>query len=472
MKIKTKITINFSLIVGAILLLFSMIILFFSSNYREEQFYSRLKDKALTTSKLLFEVEQVDSVLMIIIDRADQTLLYNEKVVIYEEDLHKIYESREEIPVPFSTEIVEKLKHQNEIRENADGFEIFGKKVLNAGKTYYVIASAYDKYGFSKIGNLLKILGLAMLTSVSLLFLSGRFFAERLVRPVSDIVAQVEKIDISSLSSRVEGGDNKDEISQLADAFNNMLERLEAAFIVQRNFVSNASHELRTPLTAIIGQIDVALQKPRNSKDYSDVLMSVKEDIIGFISLSNKLLMLAQTDTKFPTFTIADVRMDECIWQARHDVLKQNQSYKVFIHFEKEVDDEKKLLFSGSELLMKTAFHNLIENACKYSWDHTAEVWINADENCVSVSVYNNSKEISADEMSMFYQPFFRASNSSGISGHGIGLPLVRNIVEIHGGIIENFYEKIGERMCFKISIQKQNAPGAILSANQPARQV
>jgi methyl-accepting chemotaxis protein len=293
MKIKTKITFNFTLIVGALLLLFSIIVYFFSDYYREEQFYSRLKDKAMTTATLLFEVEEVDSVLLRIIQSADQTLLFEEKVIIYNKSFEKIYESREEIPPAFSIRDISNLKDHDMKRLKAQGSEILFLKIFEQGEEYYVFASAYDKYGYSKINNLLQIIVICLLTSISLLILAGRYFARKLLDPISNIIHQVEKIDMQNISSRVDGGRNKDEISILASTFNSMLERLEEAFVIQKNFVSNASHELRTPLTAIIGQIDVAMLKERNTEEYISTLKSIKEDISGFVELSNKLLLLA-----------------------------------------------------------------------------------------------------------------------------------------------------------------------------------
>ena len=82
---------------------------------------------------------------------------------------------------------------------------------------------------------------------------------------MSDVVKQVDKITIASLNMRVNEGNGTDEIAQLAITFNQMLERLESAFEMQRSFVSNASHELCTPLTSITGQIEVSLNGIKNT---------------------------------------------------------------------------------------------------------------------------------------------------------------------------------------------------------------
>ncbi len=246
----------------------------------------------------------------------------------------------------------------------------------------------------------------------------------------------------------------------LAATFNNMLERLEQAFLIQKNFVSNASHELRTPLTSIIGQIDVALLNPRTTDEYSSTLMSIREDLSTFVELSNKLLLLAQTDSKVPTFSVVNMRIDELLWQARQEVIKKNQNFTVHISFENPLVDEQMLEFKGSEQLIKAAFTNLLENGCKYSGNRTCSVQIDITEQHIVLRFLNQAEHFSEEEKEMIFNPFFRASNSIGIQGHGIGLSLVKNIISIHNGTLEMFFADHAT-VCFKITFFVKLAPGS-----------
>lgn len=443
MKIKNKISIFFSLIVVFLLVTFSTIIYLFSSNYREEQFYERLKDKAKTTANLLFEVEQVDSVLLKIIDNANQTILYKEKIVIYNSNFSKIYDSREELDILINKNDVQQISEEDSKRFKVNGFEILGITVIEKGQKYYVIASAYDKYGYSKNENLLRIIIVSLLISILFILITGRTFAKKLLMPVKNIISQMEDYNILDIKHIQYKTNSQDEIYQLVFSFNNMLDRLDGAMRIQKEFVSNASHELRTPLTSLRGQIDVALLKERSNEEYQSTLSSIKDDISNFIDLANKLLMLAQTDAKLPTFSVSLLRVDEIMWQAKQELSKINPLGIVNIKFQTEIDDEEFLKYYGSEILLKTAFQNLLDNSCKYSNDNTVDVIIESFKEKINIKFINNETQLTHDDVQKLFIPFYRASNSTGIEGHGVGLPLVKNIVEAHLGTVSiNLIEK------------------------------
>lgn len=437
MNIKTRITLSFTLIVGLILLVFSVIIYLVSEDYREEQFNSRLRDKSLTTAKLLFEVDQVDSALMRILDKADRTLLVQEKIVVLDRSGQKVYDSNEGLPFWLQPEEIEEIWLKGEVTYVKDGTAILGLRMREEKESVLIVASAYDMYGYSKIRNLAQILIIGLLASLSILFLTGSWFARKLLDPISNIIHQVEDLNVGNLSQRVYGGSGQDEIAQLAFAFNNMLDRLESAFEIQRDFVSHASHELRTPLTSMIGQIDVTLLKDRERQEYIDVLNSIREDTSGFIELTNKLLWLAQTHAKLPIISFVEIRIDEIIWQARAELVRRKDWNNIHILFSEEIDDDTLLTLSGSPQLLRLAFINLMDNACKYSEDHTCHVRVGVDDGKHRIDFVNKVRGLEEKDILSFFDPFYRGGNSTGISGHGIGLPLVRNIIALHRGNIQ-----------------------------------
>jgi signal transduction histidine kinase len=99
------------------------------------------------------------------------------------------------------------------------------------------------------------------------LFFAGRMFAQKAFSPVDKIVTEIRSIRSSNLHLRVGQVKSKDEIYELIDNFNRLLEHLQNAFELQQTFVANASHELRTPLTSIMGEVEVALEKSRDSAE-------------------------------------------------------------------------------------------------------------------------------------------------------------------------------------------------------------
>jgi signal transduction histidine kinase len=246
----------------------------------------------------------------------------------------------------------------------------------------------------------------------------------------------VNEINALRLDSRVDEGNGKDEIARLAITFNEMLERLELAFNNQRQFVSNVSHELRTPLTSLSGLLEVTLLKKREVEEYEALLKSMLEDIKTLNSLSNGLLELANSNIDVPAFQLKTSRIDEILFAAQSDLLKTQSAYVINVNFDEMPDEEHKLLVRANDNLLKIAFINLMDNACKFSPQKRSEVNIAFNDKQVILKFSDTGIGIPDEELNRVLEPFYRASNSSQKQGHGIGLSLVKRIIEMHHGTL------------------------------------
>ena len=275
------------------------------------------------------------------------------------------------------------------------------------------------------------------LISLISFFIAGWFFSGRALKPISDIVRNVEDISITSLNLRVPEGNGTDEIGRLAKTFNKMLERLETSFGMQKTFISNASHELRTPLTSINGQIEVLMMKDRSTEEYKNALGSVLEDIKSLIDLSNRLILIARTSSEGPSGYNNTIRIDEIIWQAQEEMKRFNPSYHINISLDNSVTDSEKIIVAGDDYLLKTAVTNLIENACKYSSDHSVYIEFGREDKYVKVVFDDKGIGIPEEDIRKILEPFYRSTNAVTIPGSGIGLSLVNQIVKNHNGTID-----------------------------------
>ncbi|MBL7913391.1 MAG: HAMP domain-containing protein [Bacteroidia bacterium] len=435
MKIRTRITLQFSIIVSVILITFSIIIYSLLSNFRQTEFLERLKDKALTSVKLLSDVDEVNNELLKIIDRNAVNPLPEEKVFIYDYTNKLVYSSLPEDKDEINKNILDKIRLEGEIQYSENDSESIG--ILFKGKydRYVVVASAYDKYGLTKLNYLRNILISGDIVSVALIVLIGLFFSKQTLQPISNVVNQIDKITASNLSLRIDEGNAKDEIAQLAIKFNKMLERLDAAFEIQRSFVANASHELRTPLTTITGQLEVTLMKIDINDEGREVLKSLLIDIKQLNKLSNGLLDLAQANLDISEIKLSSIRIDELVGLTRAELLKRNKDYKVILNFN-EFPDENWLILKANEQLLKSALLNVIENACKYSHDTTAKINLGFDEKFIYIDVFDNGIGITEEDLKHVFEPFYRANNVKSYKGHGIGLTLTKKIIELHDGVI------------------------------------
>jgi len=435
MKIRTRITLQFSIIVSIILITFSIIIYSLLSNFRQVEFTDRLKDKALTSVKLLSDVDEVNNELLKIIDRNAINPLPEEKVYIYDFTNKLVYSSLLEDKDEIDKNILDKIRLEGEIQYSENDSEAIG--ILFKGKydRYVVVASAYDKYGLTKLDYLRNILVAGDIVSVALIVLIGLFFSKQTLQPISNVVNQIDKITANNLNLRIDEGNAKDEIAQLAIKFNKMLERLNAAFEVQRSFVANASHELRTPLTTITGQLEVTLMKIDINDEGREVLKSLLFDIKQLNKLSNGLLDLAQANLDISEIKLSNIRIDELVGLTRAELLKRNKDYKVILSFS-EFPDENWLIIKANEQLLKSALLNVLDNACKYSENSTAKINLSFDEVFIYIDVIDNGIGITNEDLKNVFEPFYRASNAKSFNGHGIGLTLTKKIIELHNGAI------------------------------------
>jgi two-component system, OmpR family, sensor histidine kinase ArlS len=435
MKIKTRLSLQFALIVAVILLLFSFSVYYFSEEYRRHEFYLRLKDKAISTARLLIEVKEVDETLLKIIDQSSMKLV-DERIIIYDEENNEIFCSQKNDTIEDEIDLLSNIRNEREIRFRRGEHESMGILYKGRTKEFVVIASAYDKYGYSKLYALKITLMIGFFASLAITILVSLFYSHQALKPISNVITQVDKISGSNLDSRLDIGGSKDEIAQLAMTFNKMLERVDSSFKMQKSFVSNASHELRTPLTAITGQIEVTLMNRRTPEEYETILNSILEDIKNLNKLSNGLLELAQASSDAKAIPFRNIRIDELFWQSRADILRRRPEYNINIEFKELPDDEKKLILQGSDSLLKTAITNLMENACKFSKDRSVNVNIGFDDQFILLNFIDQGIGISKEELTFIFEPFFRAANAKSIKGHGIGLSLAQKIIHLHSGIL------------------------------------
>lgn len=434
MKIRSRLSFQFTLIVASILILFSGSVYFFSATYRKQEFYKRLTDKALTTGRLFIEVDEVDSVLLKIIDKNTVNILPQEEVFIFDGHDKEVYRSRDIVREKPTPEELHEIRQKGEYRFKQGNFEKEGIVYHARDKAYLVVASATDVYGLSKLRNLRFILVIGFIFSAVLTLLGGWIFSGQALRPISQVIKQVESITGFNLNKRVNEGNRRDEIAQLAITFNQMLNRIQEAFETQKSFVSNASHELRTPLTVITGQIEVTLLNKRDAAEYERILGSILEDIRDLNKLTNGLLEIAQADLDIARMQVRNFRVDELLWQARNDVMKRNPDYNVQISVKNLPENEGALSVAGIEPLFKTALTNLMDNGCKFSPDKQVKVIFDSTGDEVLLQFEDRGIGINEADKQRIFEPFYRAENARRIPGQGLGLPLTRRIVSMHHG--------------------------------------
>ncbi|MDB5257012.1 MAG: two-component sensor histidine kinase [Chitinophagaceae bacterium] len=436
MKIRNRLTLLFSIIVASIVLIFSFITYVLYADYRNDEFYKRLKDKAQTTARLLADVKEVDKDLLRIIDQNTINELYKEKVIIYDKNNNLIYSSIDDEVISMNETLFNKVRHKKYIEYVEKENEVIGLYYQENGADYVVFVSAFDKYGKKKLENLMYFLGLSSLISVLITIAAGTFFSGRAMEPIIEINKQVSTITIDNISSRVKTENSKDEIDQLAQNFNQMLDRIEHSFKIQKSFINNASHELRTPLAVINSQLDVALSQNREKTEYVAILKSLQEDARKMTNLVNTMLVLAKSEEQQNDILKDFIRVDELILSVQDELVNLYPDYSVDFSYISMPESDSHMTMKGNELLLRSAFMNLIENACKFSINHQAKVRINSDETWLTVQIYDKGIGIPEEDISRIFDPFYRADNGRQMRGFGIGLSICKRAIDLHKGRI------------------------------------
>ncbi len=434
MQIRTRLTLQFLLSGGAIMVIASVAIFYASVGFRQDDFYNRLKDKARNTAKLFLVVHEMDAILVNSIQNENPAKFHNEKIIILNSKNDTIFSTDANKEIELGKEILDQVRSGLKVEYLQDSYEVLGTLFFAGNDQYVVMAAATDLEGSIYLSKLRIILIIVCFLSLVLFFITGWLYSGRALKPISDVVKKVEEITITSLDLRIYEGNGTDEIGRLAKTFNNMLERLETAFAVQKVFIANASHELRTPLTSINGQLEVLMMKERSTIEYKNALASVLDDIRSLIDLSNRLLLIARTSAEGPLNFNQNVRIDEILWQVREEMLRFNTNYQIHISIDPSLTDFDQMMVAGDESLLKVAVSNIIDNACKYSEDHKVLVKLQHIENQIGLLFEDRGMGISPEDLPRIYEPFYRGTNALTHKGTGIGLPLVNQIIKNHNG--------------------------------------
>lgn len=269
---------------------------------------------------------------------------------------------------------------------------------------------------------------LAILGGVATYFISGHA-----LKPLREFSDKIEEVQVQNLAdSRIEESKIK-ELNQLSVSYNKMLERLQDAFEVQRQFTANAAHELRTPLSLMQVQLDLyhSTQHPGSDADTLQMIKMVTEQNDRLSKMVKTLLDMSELQT---VGRDEQIIMDDLVDEVLEDLepLAQEKNIKL-------IGKCKDITMVGSDILIYRLVYNLVENAIKYN--HSGgQVTVTAykEQKHICLSVADTGSGIPKELRERVFEPFFRVdkSRSRKLGGVGLGLALVHEIVRVHDGSI------------------------------------
>jgi signal transduction histidine kinase len=271
---------------------------------------------------------------------------------------------------------------------------------------------------------------LALACASVIAFVLGWYVAGRALRPLHTITATARDLSHDDLSRRINLVGPDDELKRLADTFDEMLARLDAAFAGQRRFVADASHELRTPLTIMRTEIDVTLRHPDPSRERLTEMARVVRDAVDRSErLVASLLALASSEHGLDEIEAVDFA------SAARDAIARATPLAAARHVAvtATIPDDA-LLVDGDPALIDRLLDNLLDNAVRHNVDGgRLDVHVAADDDTATLDVTNTGAVIDPATIATLLTPFRRATNGRA-DGFGLGLAIVRSIAAAHGG--------------------------------------
>jgi len=271
-------------------------------------------------------------------------------------------------------------------------------------------------------------LGLTTVASAGL----GWFMSGRVLHPVRVITETARRASEQHLGERLALTGATDELKELADTFDDMLERLDAAFTAQRRFVANASHELRTPLTVMRTAIDVTLGKPSPSeRQLTDMAVRVRRSIDRAESMIEALLTLAVSDQGKLSSEFTDL----ATWAEDAIDAVAPEIERLDLRVDTELDRAETV---GDPQLLERMIRNLVENAVRHN---KPGGWVSLRtgrrDGAVYVDIANSGPFVPEDAVPSLFEPFRRMEARTGTrDGVGLGLSIARSVATAHGAIV------------------------------------
>ena len=379
-------------------------------------------------------------------NKITETLLDEEKEYKYEPLFIRILNDKNFEKIiqtdNFPKDIIKNEKYLSNLKLNTISFEeqnnyFISRIKINFHDEQTVIIEAITTKDVitTTLENLLYILYFILPIILVFAVIGGNFIIYKSFSPFQNILEKLKQINANDLSSRLKTTDTKDEISELINEINNLLSRLENSFEKISQFSSDASHELKTPLTIIKGELEISLRKDRSVEDYKETINRSLYELSGIEQTINDLLFLAKNENEIIIDKKDNFYLDEIVDESINELKNFAKLHKVEIVF--EVEDN--LEFFGFSNLLKIAIKNVLKNAIQFSFENSKViVKIFEKDNLLNISIKDFGIGIPLNEQEKIFDKFYRTdkSRNKNSGGTGLGMSILKKIVDIHKGEI------------------------------------
>ena len=435
LSIKKKLLIYSFLIQLVILMIFSISLYKALEISTLDKLQATLKIIILDVTDEVLENNEIENILL------DEEKEYNFEplyIRILDNKTHKKIIQTSNFPdnIEQNDEYLNRLKENTVIFEKQNNYLVSRIKINHhEGKISIIEIATTKDILTTTLENILYILGFILPIILILSVIGGNFLIYKSFLPIENILSQLKKINANDLSARLNSSKNEDEINQLVNEVNSSLKRLEASFEKISQFSSDASHELKTPLTIIRGEIEIALRKERSIDEYKDALNSSLNEIIIIEQTINDLLFLAKNEKDLIIEKQENFYFDEIVDES----INETKNFAKLHQIDIKLIVEDTIEFNGYSNLLKIAIKNILKNAIQFSYKNSQVIVKNyKKDGFFNISVQDFGIGIEKNEQIKIFEKFYRTdkSRNKNSGGTGLGMSILKKIVDIHGGII------------------------------------
>ena len=290
--------------------------------------------------------------------------------------------------------------------------------------------------------------------------LLGTFFSvivsKQILRPVDDLIRATERIARGDFSTPVPVRFRKNQFSRLIDSFNAMERELSGIEIFRKDFIGNVSHEFKTPLNAIRGYVN-ELSDPTLSRDErDDYIRIITEACDRLTGMTTGILLLSKLENQR---FVSDRESFDLTEEIRGAILMQEREWTKK-KIELSLDLDETVVYSSNPEMLSHVIENLLSNAIKFCPDEGGIIRISCrrEEGGVKIVVSDNGVGMDDETQKHIFEAFYQGDTSHKAEGNGLGLPLVRRIVDLHGGRVD-VVSSPGEGATFTVYLPDEVTP-------------
>ena len=280
-----------------------------------------------------------------------------------------------------------------------------------------------------------KLMGLSMVLSIPIGLVISLAVSKFPLKPIRDLIDSMDRLASGDFKTRVNAGRimrRYPAFVEVSQSFNKMAQELESTEMLRSDFINNFSHEFKTPIVSIAGMAKVLRRGNLSQQEQEQYLSAIEEEALRLSSLATNVLNLTKVENQNILTDVTEYNLSE---QIRGCILLLEPKWgKKDIELQVEFGEYD---IHANQELLKQVWINLLDNAVKFTPDgHTIQVRISNGNGRVTVDVVNTGSEIPKECQDKIFNKFYQADVSHAAQGNGVGLAIVRRVVQLHGGTV------------------------------------